>query len=383
MSQAKIFPPEIIEFSVENYFAKQHSKSSIIYVVTIVIVFSFLALLPIIKVDISTQSRGIIRSGQENNQLVSAVYGEVKFTRLLENQWVNKGDTILAIKTDKLNEQIAVNQRKMEENKGFTDDLKGLVSNIDQIPKTNAYLKEYLAYKQEYLGQELEVKQLKKEFEIDQELFNKTVIARVDYEKKKNTYEMADSRLKLIHDQKINEWQSKLVQYELENMELQSQLNQLSKEKEQYIIIAPISGTINQYSGIKSGNYIVPNQNIAQISPAEDLIVECYVNPCDIGQIRKEMDVSFQFDAFNYNQWGTAKGKVIEIMDDIAQFNQSPVFKVRCQLQTEYLQLKNGYKGRLKKGMTLTSRFKLIRRSLFDLLYDKADDWLNPKILDT
>ncbi len=134
------------------------------------------------------------------------------------------------------------------------------------------------------------------------------MIALLEYEKKKNTYEMADSPLKLIQDQKINEWQSKLAQYNLENMELQSQIKQLSKEKEQYSISAPISGTINQYSGIKSGNYIVPNQTIAQISPAEDLIDECYVNPGNIGQISKNIDVNFQFDAFNYNQWGTAKG---------------------------------------------------------------------------
>ena len=29
--------------------------------------------------------------------------------------------------------------------------------------------------------------------------------------------------------------------------------------------------------------------------------------------------------------------------------------------------------------MTLTGRFMLIRRNLFQLLYDKTDNWLNPK----
>ncbi len=62
MAQDKIFPPEIIECSVENYFNKQHSKSNIIYLVTILFVFAFLVLLPIIKVDISTQSRCILLS---------------------------------------------------------------------------------------------------------------------------------------------------------------------------------------------------------------------------------------------------------------------------------------------------------------------------------
>lgn len=30
--------------------------------------------------------------------------------------------------------------------------------------------------------------------------------------------------------------------------------------------------------------------------------------------------------------------------------------------------------------MTLTGRFMITKRSLFQLLYDKTDNWLNPKI---
>ena len=34
----------------------------------------------------------------------------------------------------------------------------------------------------------------------------------------------------------------------------------------------------------------------------------------------------------------------------------------------------------IKKGMTLQARFYVTRRTLFQLLYDKADDWLNPNV---
>ena len=40
---------------------------------------------------------------------------------------------------------------------------------------------------------------------------------------------------------------------------------------------------------------------------------------------------------------------------------------------------KNGYKGDISKGMTLTARFLIANRSLWQLLYDKVDNWLNPK----
>ena len=116
------------------------------------------------------------------------------------------------------------------------------------------------------------------------------------------------------------------------------------------------------------------------ISPDQDLLVECYLSPADIGFIRDSMNVRFQFDAFNYNQWGLGKGKVMDVSNDIITRNEQPVFKVRCTLDTRELKLKNGYRGKLKKGMTLTARFQVTKRSLFQLLYDKVDDWLNPKL---
>jgi len=39
---------------------------------------------------------------------------------------------------------------------------------------------------------------------------------------------------------------------------------------------------------------------------------------------------------------------------------------------------KNGVKGLLKKGMSVSAHFIITRRSLFDLLYQKMDDWVNP-----
>lgn len=123
---------------------------------------------------------------------------------------------------------------------------------------------------------------------------------------------------------------------------------------------------------------VFANQDLAQISPDTSLIVESFVNPNDIGLLQKNMPVRFQVDAFNYNQWGLATGKVLEISNDVHIVNERPVFKVKCLLDKEYLQLKNGYKGYLKKGMTLQARFMVTERTLWQLLYDKVDDWINP-----
>ena len=48
------------------------------------------------------------------------------------------------------------------------------------------------------------------------------------------------------------------------------------------------------------------------------------------------------------------------------------------QKEKDFLINKRGMTGNLKKGMTVSAHFMIARRSLFDLLYQKMDDWINP-----
>ncbi len=114
------------------------------------------------------------------------------------------------------------------------------------------------------------------------------------------------------------------------------------------------------------------------ISPDSNLVVKSYLTPQDIRLIKKGMKVNFQIDAFNYNEWGLVSGKVIDIAQDFVLLENRTFFKVKSQLDKQTLQLKNGYTAQLKKGLSLQSRFVVTKRSLFQLLYDTADDWLNP-----
>ena len=57
----------------------------------------FLTLLPIIKVDISSQSRGVIRSKTDNVPVTSIVSGRVTWLFLRNNAIVKKGDMLIKI----------------------------------------------------------------------------------------------------------------------------------------------------------------------------------------------------------------------------------------------------------------------------------------------
>ncbi len=50
----------------------------------------------------------------------------------------------------------------------------------------------------------------------------------------------------------------------------------------------------------------------------------------------------------------------------------------RQRIAATYLALPNGLRGDLKKGLTLSVRFLVARRSMLQILYQDVSAWLNP-----
>jgi HlyD family secretion protein len=374
-----IFPPEIIQYSAENYYSKLRTKSQIIYSSVLLFVAAAIVALPFIEVDITTQSRGLIRTPMENILLQSSVYGEVIEYRIYENRPVAAGDTLISFNTAQLDEQILLESAKKRQNDLFMDDISQLLQN--KKPQTAKYMAEYNRYKSKLKEQQIQVDFLKKDYETTLRLYEKQIVSEFDYLTLKNNLERAKSLLTNVKEEFYTLWQNEQTRLEIENQTLISNIRQIEKNKRNYVIIAPLSGTMVQVAGFQVGNFIAPNQAIAYISASDSLLAECYISPSDIGYISEEQPVVFQFDAFDYREWGLIEGQVTEILKDVVTLSNQPVFRVRCKLNTPCLQLKNGYQGCIQKGMTLTGRFHRTRRSLWQLMFDKIDNWMNPKIV--
>ncbi|GAP73375.1 HlyD family secretion protein [Candidatus Symbiothrix dinenymphae] len=376
-----IFPPEIINDTTEALFVKRSIHSKAIYLVVVFAVAATLAALPFIYVQVSTQARGTIRTPNENNPLQTSVYGEVTDIRIAENAEVLRGDTLLVLNSASVQVQAAIAAEKMREDLTFVRDIQSLLIGNFSALTTPKYLNERNFYNTSLDELQTKIDYLKNELDVTEKLYTKNVNSKSEYLQYKNNYDAAVRQHANQREQFLNRWQSEKTNYELEIKSLQADVQRLEDEQTKYVLKAPASGAVIQFSGIRKGNFIAPGQTLGYISDAGDLLVECYVSPTDIGYISENQPVAFQLDAFNYNQWGLAHGRIREISKDIILMNEQPVFRVRCSLDTPFLQLKNGYKGNLKKGMTLTGRFYLTDRSLWQLLFDKVDNWVNPKIV--
>ena len=102
------------------------------------------------------------------------------------------------------------------------------------------------------------------------------------------------------------QWNTDLQRALLDLSDLENRLNQINVELEQYTVIAPTSGFVQNIEGIALNGFIYPNQQLCVISPNEELLLDCYIKPTDIGLIGKNQKVKIRVDAFNYQQWGNA-----------------------------------------------------------------------------
>jgi len=374
------FPPEIIQNSVELHHIRNKVKVKTVYLVVVVAIIGTFVCLPFMYIDITIQARGILKSPFENMPLQSSVYAQVNKKNIKENAEIIKGDTLLTFNCSKLNEQIARLQEKHNENQYFIYDIHAIIQGGGRV-KSPKYAQD-LKYHNSILEElSKNIAYLKTEMQVSKNLYNKNITPKQEYLQVKNKYESNLEKLSAQKLQFIANLESEKSRLKIENNELESQIAQLQEEKNNYSIIAPFSGSIVQSSGIGVGSFISPGQTIAYISNNDSLIVESYIAPSDIGFIKKGQGVVFQFDAYDYNQWGLAEGNVLEISPDVQTINESTFFIIRCAITTRCLKLKNEIEGEFQKGMTVTTRFYLTERSLWQLLFDNVDDWMNPKIV--
>lgn len=359
-------------------------KTQIIYSATILFIIAAFASLPFIYTTVSVKGSGSLQSNIERTELLAPVAGKITFINLTDNKKIKKGQLLLNIDPTIPETQNVILNNRTNELKDLLNDALLLLklvdlSNVGQPAlQTGLYAASWQQYAEQIqnaLNAREQAHKIYKRYEI---LFSKKVVTEAEFEQFKFNYEQALSDFNLVAKKYKTQWQTESNQYRKELKDLDGQKIQLTEQEKLYHLTAGISGTVQNLSGLQLGSFISANQKIGEISPDSALLAICYVKPSDIGLIKAGQNVRFQIDAFNYNQWGLLLGIVTDISDDIIMINQSPYFKVKCKLDKDYLKLKNGYKGQVKKGMTFSANFTIAKRNLYQLLYDKVDDWLNP-----
>lgn len=384
----KLFPTEIVEFTAEYHFNKHNPRTLIVYQLLLLLVIGAIASLFVVKIDVSVKGTGLLRAVQENHAIKAIVSGRVEEVFVGENQRVEAGQVLARIRTDILDQEKDLLLSQRSDLGSQLDDLHKLtrllqLREVKKRPLLSSamYSQQFTLFWQRVSKLQNQLELAEKNFERYSQLYDNRVISAAEYDEAKYTYQQAKTELELAYDEQASVWQQDLTNLRLKTGELGARISQVNKEQELYVLQAPASGTLQSVKGLRQGSMISANEVLAEVSPDSGLIAEAYILPKDIGYLRAGTPVNLQIEAYDYNQWGMATGEIASISADIFTDRGQPYFKVRCVLNEDRLALKNGYEGKLHKGMTLQARFFVTRRTLFQLIYDKADDWLNPNII--
>lgn len=377
-----LLPPEWIENSIENYIYHQTTKSQIVYWIVLATIALSIILLPFIYVDVSVQSIGIVRPITETTEIKATVSEIISEVYVHEGQKVKKGELLLRFRSSSPHEKIQYQEKLLSDLNAHISDLQILATGkMPDIFKSPTRLQEYHLFTNKKKELQVGIDKAKRELDREKILYDKNLVSREEYEQYLYTYQSKVEEQSSLIKTQLSTWQTDLNNYQNQQNEVQAELKKETWEmKDLYEVHSPINGTIEQFSGIYVGNSVQAGQTITTISPDSTINIEAYVSPNNIGYISVGMPIKAQITSFNYNEWGMLNGNVVYVSSDcITNEKGETYFKVKCQLEQNHLVMKRtGAKGYIKKGMSAQVRFMITRRSLFDLLYQNIDEWINP-----
>ncbi len=365
------------------YIPPLRKSSYLVYLTALLMVVVVIIVLPFVHTTIAITTQGITRPMMERTEIRSIIGGIIDTLYYHEGNSVKKGAILIRIKDRLTIGKKILNNFQINQHNRFIHDLRLLTSfelNENLLPRLQSPLyKEQLShYLHQKNDQDATLKKVTRELNTNITLLNAKVITQKEFFDTQVQFDKTTSTYKAFKVEQQGNWQQDLVRYNLELSQYKEEQNQVNTDASYYKVRAPVSGTLQGINTLYSGGLIQPNETLCTISPDGELIGECYVSTKDIGLVKPGQVVRFQIDAFNYNYFGILTGKVQTIDNDFTTVNNNTLFKVRCQFDQTQLNLKNGFKGQLKKGLTFQARFIIGNRTLWQLLWDSMDDWLNP-----
>ena len=364
--------------SYHYYFEEISASGRIIYISALIFIFGVFVSLPFIKVGISVKAPGIIRPVCEKTEISSLIPGRIEKLHYQESTHVEKNQVLITLERKQiLDKKQYYNYENLLLSKEITD-LKNLLADKDTTMVSVKYRMEFTSFKNHLSKVQEQLNKAKKEKERFDALFREKLISEKEFDDLVYAQSQLEKEIEYLVSDAMNEWQIELSRLRYQTGLSRTEISRIESELKQCEILAPISGRIDPLTGIYEGSVIQAGQPLATITPDTLLIGEIYLPPKDIGLIKMDQEIIMVIDAFDYREWGVIHGKVTDIPDDFVLINNQPFYRIKCLPDQEFLRLKNGFEGKLKKGMTFQGRFRITTQSLSHLIIGKLDRWLNP-----
>ena len=201
-----------------------------------------------------------------------------------EGTQVKRGDVILEMSNNSLSMQILQSEADLAEKQNI---LRNTMISMEQ---------ERLALRQEKLQLDLEVSRLKRTFEQNQSLYNDKLLAREDYLRSKEDYELAVGRRNLILERQRQDSlyrSSQVTQMEESLLSMQRNMELIRQRVDNLKVKAPIDGEVGMLDAVL-GQSLQQGANIGQVNDLTTYKVQAQIDEHYIDRITTGLVASFE-----------------------------------------------------------------------------------------
>ena len=201
-----------------------------------------------------------------------------------EGTSVKRGDVILEMSNNSLSMQILQSEADLAEKQNI---LRNTMISMEQ---------ERLALRQEKLQLDLEVSRLKRTFEQNQSLYNDKLLAREDYLRSKEDYELAVGRRNLVLERQRQDSlyrSSQVAQMEESLLSMQRNMELIRQRVDNLKVKAPIDGEVGMLDAVL-GQSLQQGANIGQVNDLTTYKVQAQIDEHYIDRITTGLVASFE-----------------------------------------------------------------------------------------
>ena len=201
-----------------------------------------------------------------------------------EGTQVKRGDVILEMSNNSLSMQILQSEADLAEKQNI---LRNTMISMEQ---------ERLALRQEKLQLDLEVSRLKRTFEQNQSLYNDKLLAREDYLRSKEDYELAVGRRNLVLERQHQDSlyrSSQVTQMEESLLSMQRNMELIRQRVDNLKVKAPIDGEVGMLDAVL-GQSLQQGANIGQVNDLTTYKVQAQIDEHYIDRITTGLVASFE-----------------------------------------------------------------------------------------
>jgi hemolysin D len=347
------------------------------------------------QADLVVRTPGRVRPMTSPMKVVNASSGEVLSAsaggrvvalNVYQGQEVRRGDILIQLDTERLDNEIAKRRRAIQAGEDELAALNRLEQLLTyQFESTRAKAEAELAQAREELRQttdrqaadvrlaDLELQNARHEEAQMHQLVERQFVARDDLRKAtarvREAKERVDKARLPVDTGRVEVLRRALAlaekDYAVRRQELHTQRGikqaeieafriefaNLELEREQAVIRAPMDGIVT-VGDVKVGDILERGKPVVEIAEQRGYRFEVAVPSEEVGHLRLEMPARIKLDAYDYQRYGTAAGTVTFIApdSDVPVGQGTATYLVRIELAGEELG-RGDFRGRIKLGM--------------------------------